>query len=141
MFKYSDRQNSNNRLDSVGRSVLRSASLNETEANAALSPFMYARVRARIAAEHARREAGEGWLSLLFVARRAMPAMALAAAVAFGSFWFGGTTTFDQPSTNDVLFAANDLDVGDVVFDNREVLSTSDTLDTILRGDELEESR
>jgi len=65
-------------LDEAGRRVLRAAaaSLEETEA-AASSQFLLTRVRAAIREEARRREEAGSWLSLIFVARRAVPAMAL----------------------------------------------------------------
>ena len=68
-------------LDRAGRSVLLAAARNDDEVEAAAaSPFLYTRVRAAIADEKRRQEEAGGWLSLLFVARRAIPAMALIAA-------------------------------------------------------------
>jgi hypothetical protein len=69
--------------DRAGRLVLLAAARNhdETEA-AASSPFLYTRLRARIAEEERRREEAGNWLSLLFVARRAIPAMTLIAVLA-----------------------------------------------------------
>ena len=65
-------------LDEAGGRVLRAAaaSLEETE-RAASSPFLLTRIRAAIREEAQRREEAGGWLSLIFVARRAVPAMAL----------------------------------------------------------------
>jgi len=65
-------------LDEAGRRVLRAAtaSLEETEA-AASSPFLLTRIRAAIREEARRRAEAGSWLSLIFVARRAVPAMAL----------------------------------------------------------------
>lgn len=72
----------NEQLDRAGKLVLLAAAADESETEAAASsPFLYTRLRAAIAEEHRREEAG-GWLSLLFVARRAVPAMALIAALA-----------------------------------------------------------
>jgi len=72
----------NEQLDRAGKLVLLAAVANETETEAAASsPFLYTRLRAAITEERRRAEAG-GWLSLLFVARRAVPAMALIAALA-----------------------------------------------------------
>ena len=73
----------NERLDCAGRMVLRAAASDEagTEA-AAASPFLFTRVRAAIAAEQRRREETSGWLSIFFVARQAVPAMALIALLA-----------------------------------------------------------
>jgi hypothetical protein len=67
-------------LDRVGRLVLLAAARNDDEVEAAASsPFLYTRLRAAIAQEKRRQEETGGWLSLLFVARRAIPAMALVA--------------------------------------------------------------
>ena len=67
-----------NELDDAGRRVLRAAaaSLEDTEA-AATSPFLFARIRQAIRGDSARREEPGNWLSLIFVARRAVPAMAM----------------------------------------------------------------
>lgn len=57
-------------LDRLGRQVLRSASQAEREIEAvADSPFLFARVRARIAEEERRRNEAGAWLTLPFVAR------------------------------------------------------------------------
>lgn len=75
------------RLERVAREVVRAAAAEEGEAQAAAdSPFLYARVRARIEEERRRREEGEGWLALLGVAWRAVPAMALVAVMALALF-------------------------------------------------------
>jgi hypothetical protein len=67
-------------LDRAGRLVLKAAALNDDEIDAAASsPYLYTRLRAGIAAEKSRREESGGLLPLLFVARRAVPAMALIA--------------------------------------------------------------
>lgn len=67
-------------LDRAGREVLLAAARNTDEIEAAAtSPYLYTRVRAAIAEEKRRRDESGGWLSLLFVARRAIPAMALVA--------------------------------------------------------------
>ena len=63
-------------LDRAGRMILFAASHNDEEAEAAASsPFLFTRVRAAIL-EAEQRDAAAGWLPLLFVARRAVPAMA-----------------------------------------------------------------
>jgi hypothetical protein len=81
MFKAN--QQDQEEFDRVGRVVLLAASRNEDEVEAAASsPFLYTRVRARIAEEQRRRVEASGWASLLLVARRAIPAMALVAVLA-----------------------------------------------------------
>lgn len=62
--------------------IISAASRNDEEAEAAASsPFLLTRVRASIA-EAERRDDAAGWLPLLLVARRAIPAMALIAILA-----------------------------------------------------------
>jgi hypothetical protein len=69
--------------DRAGRLVLLAAARNDDEAEAAASsPFLFARVRARIAQEERRRQESGSWVSLLLVARRAIPVMALVAVLA-----------------------------------------------------------
>jgi hypothetical protein len=82
MFR-ANRQNGE-QSDRAGRLVLLAAARNDDEVEAAASsPFLYPRLRARIAEEEERRrEAAGSWGSLLFVARRAIPAMALVAILA-----------------------------------------------------------
>lgn len=62
--------------------IISAASRNDEEAEAAASsPFLLTRVRASIA-EAQQRDDAAGWLPLLLVARRAVPAMALIAILA-----------------------------------------------------------
>lgn len=62
--------------------IVSAASRNDEEAEAAASsPFLFTRVRASIVEAEGRDEAS-GWLPLLLVARRAVPAMALIAIMA-----------------------------------------------------------
>ena len=78
MFK-ANRQ-TEEQLDRAGRLVLLAAAGNDDEVEAAASsPFLYTRLRAAIDAERRRRDETSGWLPMLFVARRAIPAMALIA--------------------------------------------------------------
>ena len=90
------------RLDRLGRIVVRAYASNDDEAEAAASsPLSYARLRARIAAEAARREEGEGWLAVLGVVWRAVPAMALVAVLAFALLLSAGTATQSQQGFSD----------------------------------------
>ena len=143
MFKSKDRRQLEERLDRIGREVLRAASAHGGEAaaeNIATSPFLYARVRASINAEQERRAAaGDSWLSLLLVARRAVPAMALSAALAFSMFWFGGGNALTQPTLdNEDLFAANEARIESIVFDERDALTNDEMFDSIISGVEPE---
>ena len=92
----------NSELDRLGRIVLNAAAQNEAEADAAAdAPFLYARLRARIADEKRGSETN-GWLPLLLIARQAMPAMAsIALAAAMLTAWSvwqspNTTTAFDD---------------------------------------------
>lgn len=67
-------------LDHAGRLVLLAAARNEEATEAAASaPFLFTRLRSAIAEEQRRRDEAGNWLPLLFVSRRAIPAMALIA--------------------------------------------------------------
>jgi hypothetical protein len=69
--------------DRAGRLVLLAAARNDDETEAAASsPFLYTQLRTRIAEEERRRAETGSWLSLVFVARRAIPVMALVAILA-----------------------------------------------------------
>ena len=106
------------RLDQLGRAVVRAAAEAGREAAeaAASSPFLYARVRARVAEQKRLAEADGGWLALLPVARRAVPTMAFAAFAASVMLlwfaWFGASTNGqfnnDVPGfvTDEVVFGA-----------------------------------
>jgi len=81
MFKTSRPRNED--LDLIGKVILRSAAAEEEDVEAAASsPFLFTRVRAAIAAEQRLQEESGSWLSLILVARRAVPAMALVAILA-----------------------------------------------------------
>jgi hypothetical protein len=133
------------RLERFGRAVVRaSAAANEAEAEAvAASPFLYARLRTRIAAEEERRAGGETWLTLLGVFRRSVPAMALVALFAFVLFWTSnlGTTTSPGVLSDEALMDSGYAGIESVVFAERRPLSSDDVLATILQEDEREVPR
>lgn len=76
-------------LDRAGRSLLKAARATDAETRqAAESPFLYARIRARIEAESDLKQPP----SLLWlVGRRAIPVLTLVAVLALGSFWVFGS--------------------------------------------------
>jgi len=58
------------RLDQLGRGLVRASAAEESEVErVASSPFLYARLRTRINAEAERREAGESWRVMLKIGR------------------------------------------------------------------------
>src|SRR2546423_11827476 len=71
------------KLDQAGKLILMAAAASESELEAAASsPFLFTRVRAGINEERRRREESSGWVSLIQIAWRAVPAMALVAILA-----------------------------------------------------------
>lgn len=83
----------NEQLDRLGELVLRAAAADEQEIEAAsTAPFLFTRIRARIA--DGRRGESTGWQSLPLIAWRAIPAMALIAMLAGGlTFWTAESNT------------------------------------------------
>ncbi|HXG68563.1 MAG TPA: hypothetical protein VNO70_25940 [Blastocatellia bacterium] len=78
-------------MDEIGREVARAAGLSDDEVKAASSRIHYAGIRARILAEKDRgAQSGDGWLLMMLAVRRAIPAMAVIAALAAGVLWFAG---------------------------------------------------
>ena len=109
-------QISDERLDQLGRAVVRSHAEAGREAAdaAAAAPFLYARVRASVA-ERRLAESDGGWLALLAVARRAVPTMAFAAFVASVALlwfaWFGASTN-GQFSNDGFVFVSDEVVFG-----------------------------
>ena len=101
-------QPSETTLDRLSRDVVRGGGIGEEQADAiAASPFLYARLRARIAAGQAPQPGG--WLDTLTLAWRAIPAMAMVAMIAVGLFIFAGPkpTTMVPPVVIPVQPRAN----------------------------------
>ncbi|MBD0325695.1 MAG: hypothetical protein ICV68_04655 [Pyrinomonadaceae bacterium] len=131
------------RLDRMGREIIRASAANETEADAAAtSPFLYTRLRARIQSERERREAGESWLAMLGVFWRAIPAMALVAIFAFTMFWTTSPATLSSGSFSvESLLDSREAGIEQVVFADRQPLSSDEVLATIWNEDEREATR
>lgn len=133
----------NERLDRIGREIVRASAANETESEAAASSaFLYARVRSRIASERERREAGESWLAMLNVIWRTVPVMALTAVFALVLFL---TANMGAGSAGgfivESLMDTPEAGVEQVVFADRQPLSSDEILATILSDDEREAFR
>ena len=133
----------NERLDRLGLKIVRASAMNELEAEAAASsPFLYARLRSRIASERERRKEGERSLALLDVVWRAVPAMALVAALALALFLSVSPGVRTQVGfIDEALIDARDAGIERVVFVDRQPLSSDEVLATILNGEEREASR
>jgi hypothetical protein len=131
------------RLDKMGRALVRAAAANEAEGtDAAASVFLYTRLRSRINAERTQREAGESWLTMLGVVWRTIPAMALVAIFALTLFLSSNSGTLSAGvNVDDTLLGASDVGVESVVFADNRALSNDEVLATILNDDEQEASR
>jgi len=128
-------QRSDEELDGLGRLLLRAAASSEAEAEtAAAAPFLFTRVRAAIAEEQRRRDEAGGWLSMLFVARRAVPAMAvITVLVAILTAWSGqlsivAPANFDE----EALFGTPGPGVEQTVLADRNGISQDDVFNIVL---------
>ena len=122
-------------LDRVGKLILMAAAASDSEIEAAASsPFLFTRLRAGIDEERRRREESNGWLSLIQVAWRAVPAMALVAILAAVlTVW---SAKFDFASTpqaeDEPLIGALDPGVEQTVLASRNGLSRDEVFNIVL---------
>ena len=122
-------------LDRAGKLILMAATASESEVEAAASsPFLFTRVRAGINEERRRREESSGWLSLIQVAWRAVPAMALVAILAAVlTVWTSQSAVVSTPQTDDEpLIGALDPGVEQTVLTSRNGLSREDVFNIVL---------
>lgn len=141
MFGKNGREISDEKLDRLASSVVRSAVRGDAEAEAvASSPFLYTRIAARI--EERRRAQGEdGWLAMLAVAWRAVPVMALVAAIASALLlWVGvsGATSATNQSGFEALSDTRGTGVVSTVLSDSTQLSHDEMLQIVVYRDELE---
>ena len=91
---FGNHRENNEQLDRLGTLVLRAVAVDEQELEQlAASPFLFTRIRARVA-ESRRQDEAAGWQWLPNIARRAVPAMALVAALT------GGVMLWSAQSSN-----------------------------------------
>jgi len=122
-------------LDRAGKLILMAATASESEIEAAASsPFLFTRVRAGINEERRRREESSGWLSLIQVAWRAVPAMALVAILAAVlTVWSSQSVVVSTPQADDEpLIGALDPGVEQTVLTSRNGLSRDDVFNIVL---------
>lgn len=126
------------RLDRLGRALVRASADNKQAGEAAASaPFLYTRLRARINAERLRREEGEPWRALFGVIWRAVPAMALVAVLAVVLFLSSSFPRAIGGYSDEALLGERDAGVERVVFaTDRQPLSSDDVLATIMSDEE-----
>jgi hypothetical protein len=133
----------NKRFDEFGRAIFRRAQISDAEAEEiASSPFLYARVRARINAEKDKRRSAlsEGWLESLLAARRIFTGMALTALAAI-LVWLSMTVFIANgrlTNADDNALAANESRFEQIVYTENNA-SDSEVLATITEQDEDEQ--
>lgn len=138
MFNEKRNHSLDDRLDRVGREIVRASATSEEDLESVVSsPFLYAVLRSRIASERKRRQEGETWFTLLWVVWRSAPAMALVAVVAFAMFWSASLDTRTRVAFNvELLLDARDTGIGRVMFTDNNPMSSDEVLATILNDDE-----
>ena len=122
-------------LDRAGKLILMAATASESEVDAAVSsPFLFTRVRAGINEERRRREESSGWLSLIQVAWRAVPAMAVVAILAAVlTVWSSQSGVVSTPQADDEpLIGALDPGVEQTVLTSRNGLSRDEVFNIVL---------
>jgi len=121
-------------LDRLGALVLRAATADEQEIEAAsTAPFLFTRIRALIA-EGRRSEDATGWGSLPLIAWRAIPAMALIAMLAGGlTIWTAesNTTPIGFGIYEDALTDTTNPGIEQAVL-NQNTLSSDDVLTIVV---------
>ena len=118
MWRWKKNNITDEQLNRFSNEVFGALQVSESEINAtAQSPFLLRRIQVRIEAEARRRaEANNPWQLWLLTFKQAVPAMALLALVAVGSFWALNDAN-DNLAENDaptILLAADSLSDEDV---------------------------
>ena len=132
MFKSNSPKNEE--LDRVGKLVLKAACASESDIEAAASsPFLFTRVRAAIN-EGREQEDARGWMSLIQVAWRAVPAMALVAIMAAVlTVWSTNTAPTQVAQADDeTLIGALDPGVENTVLASRNGLSREEVFNIVV---------
>ncbi len=121
-------------VDRAGRMVLQAAAADEAETEAAAtSPFLFTRLRAAIAEEQRRRDESSGWLSIFFVARQAVPTMALIALLtAILTVWSAQPGAPASPADDDALFGAPGAGVEQTVLADRNGLPPDEVFNIVV---------
>ena len=134
--------NSRVTLDRAGSSVIRSAALSESETNEiAAAPFLFARIRTRIANEGQNSDLSAA-TNIWLISKRAIPAMMLVAAISFGlSAYMTGNKTQPTAFSVDAYLGTNESGVENLVFAERRPLTRDEVLATIIIRDEREAGR
>ncbi len=130
------------RLDRVGQSVVRASVLSDEEAGQmALSPFLLARIKARISDSSQVAEAAGIWTNFALISRKAIPVMGLAALFSLGLFVYTGNKSADAAFSVDAYLGTSESRVEQLVFAERQPVTVDEVLATIVTRDEREPAR
>lgn len=134
MFKAKSERNE--KLDRIGKVVVRSAAARDEDFEAAAtSPFLFTRIRAAIATGQRTEEDATGWLSMILVARKAIPAMALVATLAAVLTLWSARSAFTSPpvaSDEETLFEMQDPGMERAVLASRNGLSRDEIFNIVV---------
>jgi hypothetical protein len=127
-------------IDQTARRIVKSSGLSESEVRTAVSsPYLFARIRAQIAADSSAVESPNIWAGLGIAARTAIPGMTLVAAISFGFLLYENGNKTTTPAFSVDAY----LDSGDSGFDRllsveRHPLTTEEVLNSIVNKDDRE---
>jgi hypothetical protein len=135
--------NSKERFDRAGRRIVQCSILSESETDAIASkPFLYSRIRARLATDAKAQEGVSVWSNLGQASWKAVPAMGLAAALSFGLFLYvNGNKSTNPPFSVDAYLGAGESGIENMLFAERRPLTADEVLRTIVSRDERETAR
>jgi hypothetical protein len=144
MFKRDKKKYSDAKLDQLGRELLRTPQATEDALEEIISsPFLYTRIRARIAREKENLEERESWYIFSGAAKRALLAMGLVAALTFGMLWFdvvNRSPVMVRQSTDELIFESDMPGIDHIVFaENSSLISSDEVLATVVSDEEEEE--
>ena len=129
-------------LDRVGQTVLRASVLSDEEAaEMAVSPFLLTRVRAQIASAGEADLIGGIWTNFSLIARKAIAAMSLAAAISLGLFLYTRNNSTNPTFSVDAYLGTSEPGIERLVFAERQPLTVDEVLATIVTRDEREPAK
>ena len=130
-------------LDRTGRLITHAAMLSQAETDEiASAPFLWARIRTRIAEEEQLHDSQGLWTGIWLVSKRAIPAMMIVAALSFGmSAYLAGNKTQSTAFSVDAYLGTSDSGIENIMFAERRPLTRDEVLATIITKDDREAGR
>ena len=129
-------------LDRLGQTVVRASVVSDDDAaEMAGSPFLFTRVRAQIASAGDAQLIGGIWNNFSLIARKAIPAMSLAAAVSLGLFLYTRNNSTKPTFSVDAYLGTSQPGIERLVFSERQPVTADEVLATIVTRDEREPAK